>query len=252
MVEQPGSSLMFAYKFFQDLFSINWPQSWKRSWTWMYMFGHVLPKPTILMHTLHEVAHKVLGKTYSKARLQKSLASGKIKLGRGCSISFSKRNFQKRRKPRDQFYTKARWVTGGAHLAESGIYTKRFCSAVVEAWKLSNQYPRISVGLGIDLLDEMWEKCGFSLNDSTSRMQNVQTQLAITRQRQLVFASDIITLCSSDEESSDDDSALSDVQRALAALRSVAAGQVVRRSASGAAEALRAIATSRQISMGSN
>ncbi|CAE7022422.1 unnamed protein product [Symbiodinium natans] len=112
VIEQPSSSAMFKMKVTSSLAK---QLEMERVWTWMGLFGHELPKATILT-----------GNLPSLPTLRRVLTNA------------SRKQIKNRQKKTGgaKFYTRDAdgKVTGNKSLQNTAAYTAEFCTAVYKAW----------------------------------------------------------------------------------------------------------------------
>lgn len=150
--------------------------------TWMRCFGHRLPKPSVLMSNIFQGMADDLKRKWSKKmeqQWQKMLTTKLLKIRIIRKIWQNKETmlrtalkYQRVFKAKNQkcYYRMHRsksmnrkFVSGGRHLKESGVYTRQFCLEVI---KLHDKARREELGgfnsyMGgtthDDTLDELWQ-----------------------------------------------------------------------------------------------
>ena len=156
-IEQPGSSTLWL---FPELAQFLKLLGASRVHTYMRAFGHMLPKPTVLYANIPPQHLVPVDRKWSpeiekrwKAELTDGLladpATAKLWVCKRtlCRTALRFWNKVKSEKRRKVFHFKSSssgktWVNGGPDLAESAMYTKRFCTAVIIAWSTARSAAR--------------------------------------------------------------------------------------------------------------
>ena len=153
-LEQPGSSMLWLLPEMAKFLEVT---AAVRVHSWMRCFGHPMPKPSVFMsnmasdfvNDLHRSWSKKMEKLWSSMLTQKLLKTlalrklwhNKAKVCRTALRFHTKNKLVKDSKCYYRIHRSKsmnrKFVTGGKHLKDSGVYTVRFCEAVLHVWFMS-------------------------------------------------------------------------------------------------------------------